>query len=110
MRKALVDGLVTGLTATAVVWTACRLLGLPGPRSSEIVFLAGGLLVMLSSLWALAGYESPPGVLAIFSGQAEVYPSAPPGSLWVDRFVHLRNIWLTAGFVVMAASFVIAAL
>ena len=110
MRQALADGLVTGLAVTAVVWTVCRLLGMPGPRSSEIVFLAGALLVILSSLWAIAGYESPPGVLSILSGRAEVYPSASPGRLWVDRFVHVRNVWLTAGFVAIAASFALAAL
>jgi hypothetical protein len=104
----LADGFVTGIAVTAAIWALCGVLGFTTSRTSEIVFLTGALLALLSSLWALAGYRSPPGVLALIKGTAEVYPTAERGGFWIDRFIHVHNVWLTAGVVAVLASFFIA--
>jgi hypothetical protein len=109
LRRSLADGAVTGLAFTAAVQAGCAVLGTAPVRCSEYVFLGGGLLAVLSSVWALAGYSSPPGVVSLLSGSAEVYPPPPDGRLWLDRFLHPGNVWLIAGLVAVAASFVMAA-
>ncbi len=106
-RRALADGIASGLALAGLAGGGCSVLGASVGRCSEWLFAGGVAMMLLSSLWALAGYGSPPGVISVFKGDAEVYPSAPPESLWVDRFVNVTNVWLTAGAVMVAISFLL---
>ena len=45
------------------------------------------------------------GLIGLWTGNVEVYPSAEPDSLWLDRFINARNVWLVAGLTMIAISF-----
>jgi hypothetical protein len=82
-------------------------LDFPRLHCSEWLFLAGSAVIALSAVWTIAGRHSPPGLLGLARGEAGAEPDAPTASFWLDRFIHPRNVWLTAGLVALAASFVL---
>jgi hypothetical protein len=106
-RRPLLDGLVTGIALSTAVFAACKLTGRSGTNCTEWLFYAGTLCILAASVWAAAGYHSPPGILSVLRGDAEVYPSAQPGSLWIDRFIQPGNVWVIAGLVTVLLSFLL---
>ncbi len=108
MRAQLVpvkDGIVTGAAIALLLSLPCRVLGTELPKCGEWVFLVGVAMVFLSGLWTVVGYYSPPGILGLLSGDVEIYPSANEDSLWIDRFISPRNVWLLAGLTMILVAF-----
>ena len=103
------DGVVSAAAVIAVVEAACLILSRPQLLCREWVFFAGLGLVGLSAVWSLAGYRSPPGLLGLLRQDVQIYPSSAR-RFWMDRFIDPRNVWVIAGIVCVAASFVLAVL
>jgi hypothetical protein len=99
------DGLATGIVLAIAIALIDHFLGRSLLISSGWVFIAGIAMCLLSSVWAFAGYRSPPGLLGIWSGEAEVYPSAGR-TFWLDRLISTHNVWLIAGLVMILISLI----
>ena len=99
------DGLVTGVVLAVVMTLPCPVLGRAVPACGAWIFPSGAVIASASALWAVAGYRSPPGLLGLLLGNVEIYPSAGKDSLWIDRFISPRNVWLVAGLTMIAITF-----
>jgi hypothetical protein len=110
LKASLADGLATALVALIAIGLGCVVWGLHVLKCSEMTFLAGGALIVLSAVWAAAGYSSPPGALSVWRGTAQVWPE-PVGRrrlIWLDRFISPHNVWLTAGLWLIVLAFLLA--
>ena len=105
LRTAVLDGIVTGLVAAGVLVVVGILTGQGAAAAGSWVFIGGALFGASSAIWTIAGYRSPPGLVGLLRDDVEVYPSATKDSLWLDRFISARNVWLVAGLVMIALSF-----
>ncbi len=99
------DGLVTGAVLAGLLTLPCPLLGRPLGECGGWIFQIGALLALLSAVWTIIGYDSPPGLVGLWSGKVEVYPTANEDSLWLDRFICPRNVWLVAGMLMTLIAF-----
>jgi hypothetical protein len=105
LRTTLLDGIVTGLAAAGFLVVASFLTGRGVAAAGSWLFIGGALFGASSAIWTIAGYRSPPGLVGLLRDDVEVYPSATKDSLWLDRFISARNVWLVAGIVMIAASY-----
>lgn len=114
MRAALLhlaDGLLTGLLLTGLGWGLSALAGVSTLDYSGWVFYAGVVLTSLATILGAAGKAEGNGILGRMGLLSEDIPAADaakadglPRRIWTDRFVSTRNIWLSTGFTLLAAS------
>lgn len=104
-REALWDGVATGVAASVLLCTVCLVTGRPVSHCGAWLFGGGAVLGVVSALWTIAGYRSPPGIIALVRDELEVFPAADEDSMWLDRTISVHNTWLVAGLVMLAASF-----
>jgi hypothetical protein len=112
MRSALLrllDGFLTGLVLTGLGWVLAALAGVSTLDYSGWVFYAGVVVTILATILGAAGKADGEGILGLFGLLPDDSPAGAdddslPRRIWTDRFVTTRNVWLSTGFTLLAAS------